>query len=191
MLNFDGGDRPYVEYTHVRCCSLLAKAGRAPDRAKMDLEALSGEEAQAVLRCLDRVPEVVASACQRNEPSMITRHIVLALPRPSTSSTMSSASWRGICPPRTPAWPWWTRCARCSRPAEPAGHRGRGADEPAEEAYAMDGSARRDALSGLTQAEGPSPAQAGGQFGVSRQVVVQDIAVLRQRTNICHPPRAI
>ena len=77
MLNFDGETGPYVEYTHVRCCSLLAKAGRAPDRAKMDLEALSGEEAQAVLRCLDRFPEVVASACQRNEPSMITRHIVL------------------------------------------------------------------------------------------------------------------
>ncbi|MGI6199838.1 MAG: transcription repressor NadR [Christensenellales bacterium] len=56
----------------------------------------------------------------------------------------------------------------------------------------MDGSARRDALfRALTQAEGPiTGSELARQFGVSRQVVVQDIAVLRAGgTNILATPQ--
>ena len=73
-LNFDGETGPYVQYTHARCCSLLAKAGELD--AEADYAALENPAAQEVVRTLERFPEVVSEACHRNEPSMVTRYTV-------------------------------------------------------------------------------------------------------------------
>ena len=73
-LNFDGETGPYVQYTHARCCSLLAKAGELD--AKADYAALENPAAQEVVRTLERFPEVVSEACHRNEPSLVTRYTV-------------------------------------------------------------------------------------------------------------------
>lgn len=73
-LNFDGETGPYVQYTHARCCSLLAKAGELD--AKADYAALENPAAQEVVRTLERFPEVVSEACHRNEPSLVTRYSV-------------------------------------------------------------------------------------------------------------------
>lgn len=73
-LNFDGETGPYVQYTHARCCSLLAKAGELD--AEADYAALENPAAQEVVRTLERFPEVVSEACHRNEPSLVTRYIV-------------------------------------------------------------------------------------------------------------------
>ena len=71
-LNFDGETGPYVQYTHARCCSLLAKAGELD--AEADYAALENPAAQEVVRTLERFPEVVSEACHRNEPSLVTRY---------------------------------------------------------------------------------------------------------------------
>ena len=73
-LNFDGETGPYVQYTHARCCSLLAKAGELA--AEADYAALENPAAQEVVRTLERFPEVVSEACHRNEPSLVTRYTV-------------------------------------------------------------------------------------------------------------------
>ena len=73
-LNCDGETGPYVQYTHARCCSVLAKAGKIT--AAPDYSALDNPTAQEVVRTLERFPEVVHEACQRNEPSLVTRFSV-------------------------------------------------------------------------------------------------------------------
>ena len=73
-LNFDGETGPYAQYTHARCCSLLAKAGELD--AEADYAALENPAAQEVVRTLERFPEVVSEACHRNEPSLVTRYTV-------------------------------------------------------------------------------------------------------------------
>ncbi len=74
VLNFDGETGPYVQYTHARCCSVLAKAGELS--AAPDYAALDNAEAQEAGRSLERFPELVREACQRNEPSLLTRFTV-------------------------------------------------------------------------------------------------------------------
>ena len=73
-LNFDGETGPYVQYTHARCCSVLRKA-EALDLPEADAEALTDDEAQALLRLLGRFPDVIREAADKYEPSMITRAV--------------------------------------------------------------------------------------------------------------------
>ncbi len=73
-LNFDGETGPYVQYTHARCCSVLRKAAGLD--AQPDYAALDDPAAQEVVRTLERFPDVVKEACQRNEPSLVTRFSV-------------------------------------------------------------------------------------------------------------------
>jgi len=74
VLNFDGETAPYVQYTHARSCSVLRKAGEC--NATPDYSALSGVDAQNVIRILEQFPETVREAVDRNEPSMVTRYSV-------------------------------------------------------------------------------------------------------------------
>ncbi len=76
VLNFDGETGPYVQYTHARSRSLLRKAGDAYADADKDYSALENEQAFAVLKLLASFGETIEKACQKNEPSFITRHIV-------------------------------------------------------------------------------------------------------------------
>lgn len=71
-LNFDGETGPYTQYTHARCCSVLAKAGVVD--AAPDWSALTDEASRAAVRAVAEFGNVVREACLRNEPSMITRH---------------------------------------------------------------------------------------------------------------------
>lgn len=73
-LNFDGETGPYVQYTHARCCSVLRKAADLTLPAP-NMEALTDDEAQSLLRLLSRFPDVVLEAANRYEPSLITRAV--------------------------------------------------------------------------------------------------------------------
>ena len=73
-LDFEGETGPYVMYTHARCASVLRKAGACD--AAPDFEALADPEAQNVVRLIERFPEIVRSAVDRSEPSMVTRYSV-------------------------------------------------------------------------------------------------------------------
>lgn len=74
-LNFDGETGPYVQYTHARACSVLRKAGDmgacAPDYA-----ALADPYSQDVVRLIEQFPDILKSAVNRSEPSMVTRFCV-------------------------------------------------------------------------------------------------------------------
>ena len=73
-LNFDGETGPYVQYTHARCCSVLRKAAEV-ELPAADMNALTDDEAQALLRLLGRFPDVIKEAAEKYEPSMITRAV--------------------------------------------------------------------------------------------------------------------
>ncbi|MDO5111685.1 MAG: arginine--tRNA ligase [Clostridia bacterium] len=85
-LNFDGETGPYVQYTHARCCSVLAKAVQAGlaqssqdkpyDVASLDYEALSDEAATNVLKALDAFPAAICAAAEKNEPYLVARALM-------------------------------------------------------------------------------------------------------------------
>ncbi len=74
VLNFDGETGPYVQYTHARAASVLRKAGDMGGEA--DLGAVIGDAAYELIKLLYRFPEAVEDAAEKNEPSVVTRHIV-------------------------------------------------------------------------------------------------------------------
>ena len=75
ILNFDGETGPYVQYTHARACSVLRKA-EAMEKAEPDYAALSDPFSQDVVRLIEQFPDVLKSAVNRSEPSMVTRFAV-------------------------------------------------------------------------------------------------------------------
>ena len=74
-LNFDGETGPYVQYTHARACSVLRRAGDA-GAAAPDFAALSDPFSQDVVRLIEQFPDILKSAVNRSEPSMVTRFAV-------------------------------------------------------------------------------------------------------------------
>ena len=74
-LNFDGETGPYVQYTHARACSVLRKA-EGVDRSGPDFAALSDPFSQDVVRLIEQFPDILKSAVNRSEPSMVTRFSV-------------------------------------------------------------------------------------------------------------------
>lgn len=74
-LNFDGETGPYVQYTHARACSVLRKAGEV-DTTAPDYAALSDPFSQDVVRLIEQFPDILKSAVNRSEPSMVTRFCV-------------------------------------------------------------------------------------------------------------------
>ena len=73
MLNFDGETGPYVQYTHARTCSLLKKM---PAPETCDFGLLTDPASVAVVKLLDAFPAKIEEAADKNEPFVISRHIV-------------------------------------------------------------------------------------------------------------------
>ncbi len=74
MLSFDGETGPYVQYAHARANSVLEKA-QFDISADVDYSLLTNEDTVEVIRLLEGFPQVVVAAMEKNEPSLITRHI--------------------------------------------------------------------------------------------------------------------
>ena len=72
-LNFDGETGPYVQYTYARCSSVLRKAPAS--LGDPDWNALTDDDSQYLLRLMSRFPEAVADACDKDEPSIVTRAV--------------------------------------------------------------------------------------------------------------------
>ncbi len=73
VLNFDGETGPYVQYTHTRCCSVVA---RAPQNGEQpDFSVLENPEAVAVVKLLQAFPATLTMAAEKNEPFYVTRGI--------------------------------------------------------------------------------------------------------------------
>ena len=75
VLNFDGETAPYLQYTHARCCSVLRKAEARPV-AETDWNALTNDEAQALLKELAGFPDAIREAADRYEPMAVSRQII-------------------------------------------------------------------------------------------------------------------
>ena len=70
----------YIQYAHARVCSVfgkLAEAGGSWDaKAAADhLELLAEEEEKAILKRLDKYPELVAAAAEKSEPHSIANYL--------------------------------------------------------------------------------------------------------------------
>ena len=76
VLNFDGETGPYVQYTHARCASLLRRADAGWMATAPNYAALDNPEAFAAVKLLQSFPDTVLRACEKNEPYLITRHVI-------------------------------------------------------------------------------------------------------------------
>lgn len=74
-LNFEGETGPYVQYTHARICSILDK-GNFNIEDKVDYSLLKTEEEINIARLVYEFPDTIVTAMEKNEPYIITRHIV-------------------------------------------------------------------------------------------------------------------
>ncbi len=74
VLNFDGETGPYVQYTHTRCASVIARHEK--NDQGMDVSALINDEAFAVLKSLASFPQTIVAASEKCEPFYVTRHLV-------------------------------------------------------------------------------------------------------------------
>ena len=72
VLNFDGETGPYVQYTYCRCASILRTVAYDKN-ADIDYSLLLDEESIALLKEINRFPQVVADAAEKYEPSVVAR----------------------------------------------------------------------------------------------------------------------
>lgn len=74
ILNFDGETGPYVQYTYVRTCSILKKAGRFDD--EIDYKILTDEASMNIIRLINLFNEKIVEASEKLEPYIISRHVM-------------------------------------------------------------------------------------------------------------------
>ena len=72
VLNFDGETGPYVQYTYCRCASILRTIAYDAN-ADIDYSLLLDDEAIALLKEINRFPQVVTDAAEKYEPSIVAR----------------------------------------------------------------------------------------------------------------------
>ncbi len=75
ILAFDGETGPYLQYTHVRFCSILRKAA-SQGLAAGDGRLLEESEELVLLKRILRFPEVVARAARDAEPSHLAQYLL-------------------------------------------------------------------------------------------------------------------
>lgn len=74
MLNLKGNSAPYLQYTYVRCQSVLKKAKEKIDFKKIKPLSINKEE-KDILKEISRFPEVVMEAGERFSPNLICNFI--------------------------------------------------------------------------------------------------------------------
>ena len=82
LAKSQSADNPvyYVQYAHARICSVLRQAGERdiavePSAGDANLELLQAEHEQALLKALDRYPEVVEAAALNEEPHQLVHYL--------------------------------------------------------------------------------------------------------------------
>lgn len=74
LLNFDGETGPYVQYTYARASSIIRKAGNFP--LHFDFSLMTDDTSLALLKEIERYPEIVREAAEKYEPSIVARYAV-------------------------------------------------------------------------------------------------------------------
>ena len=76
-LSFEGETAPYLQYTHARCASILAKGGYKKSSVKsVDFSLLTDDESIDVITLLNRFDFVVEDAAEKYEPCLIARYLL-------------------------------------------------------------------------------------------------------------------
>lgn len=73
MLKFEGETGPYVQYTHARACSILRKESVEFETCTF---ALKDDHSWSVVKLLNKFPQVIEAAFNKNEPSIISKYVL-------------------------------------------------------------------------------------------------------------------
>lgn len=73
MLKFEGETGPYVQYTHARACSILRKESVEFETCTF---ALKDDHSWSVVKLLNKFPQVIEIAFNKNEPSVISKYVL-------------------------------------------------------------------------------------------------------------------
>lgn len=73
--SFDGETGPYVQYTYARAASVLRKTGIS-EVGEIDASLITDDTSVALLKEIERFPEVIKTAAQRLEPSVVSRYVM-------------------------------------------------------------------------------------------------------------------
>lgn len=76
MLNFAGETGPYVQYIYVRTKAILEKAGYIPTINDIDVTKLLDNSSIEIIKLLYNFNDIVKSAADKNEPSMVSRYLI-------------------------------------------------------------------------------------------------------------------
>jgi len=77
ILRFEGNTGPYLQYTAVRCGSILKKAFKDVYKAtQTDFELLATPEEKQIMLEIARWPEAIEFAVEQNEPSLISHYLL-------------------------------------------------------------------------------------------------------------------
>lgn len=74
VVRFEGETGPYVQYTHARAMSILAKAGFTPVEGQD--YSLNDPASWEVIKLVQKYPETVLLAAEKYEPSVIAKHAI-------------------------------------------------------------------------------------------------------------------
>lgn len=72
VLSFEGETCPYVQYTVARCNSVISKCGEGGNYEGVEMNT----EEYAVISALGKFSDVVMSAAEKYEPSLVTRYAI-------------------------------------------------------------------------------------------------------------------
>jgi arginyl-tRNA synthetase len=75
-LSFEGDTGPYVQYTYARAGSVLRKAPQVAAQRTLDFAQLNSPEEVALIKELERFPDVVAAAEESREPAGIAHYLL-------------------------------------------------------------------------------------------------------------------
>ena len=76
VLNFDGTNGPYAQYTYARAKSVLRKAGKMVEVGEVDFEALTDDVTYNLVKVLSGYEDAVINAAEKNEPSVVARYVI-------------------------------------------------------------------------------------------------------------------
>jgi arginyl-tRNA synthetase len=82
VLNFEGETGPYVQYTYARASSVMRKAAEAnvdksiAELLSVDASQLLDDTTISLFKTLQQFPEKILQACDKLEPSLVTRYLV-------------------------------------------------------------------------------------------------------------------
>ena len=76
ILNFQGETGPYIQYTYVRTRSVLEKVKKVPEFATVDLNELSDEYSQNIIKLMYNFENTLVQVTKKEEPSILSRYLI-------------------------------------------------------------------------------------------------------------------